>query len=182
MSWTINRQPQFRDQPKDQLPGLGLRAVHRQAGRLSSRSRCASAPARKSAWSGCITSACRRSRSRNWRSTAPTPCPVMMPYIDRVLHAARLRRPPEGCARGRGELRFPRSVRRDCRAIPSSRPNIPCAPAWRPCIRCLNVDRGVPEVWGSVYDIRDLLNATVQAARRQKGDGNGCEPARETRL
>ncbi len=25
----------------------------------------------------------------------------------------------------------------------------------------LNIDRGVPEVWGSVYDIRDLLNATV---------------------
>lgn len=25
----------------------------------------------------------------------------------------------------------------------------------------LDVDRGVPEVWGSVYDIRDLLNATV---------------------
>ena len=26
----------------------------------------------------------------------------------------------------------------------------------------LNVDRGVPEGWGSAYDIRDLLNATVQ--------------------
>ena len=26
----------------------------------------------------------------------------------------------------------------------------------------LDVDRGVPEVWGSVYDVRDLLNATVQ--------------------
>ena len=26
----------------------------------------------------------------------------------------------------------------------------------------LNVDRGVPEVWGSTYDVRDLLNATVQ--------------------
>lgn len=25
----------------------------------------------------------------------------------------------------------------------------------------LNVDRGVPEVWGSVYDLRDLLDATV---------------------
>ena len=25
-----------------------------------------------------------------------------------------------------------------------------------------HVDRGVPEVWGSVYDVRDLLNATVQ--------------------
>ena len=26
----------------------------------------------------------------------------------------------------------------------------------------LNVDRGVPEVWGSTYDLRDLINATVQ--------------------
>ena len=26
----------------------------------------------------------------------------------------------------------------------------------------MDIDRGVPEVWGSVYDIRDLLNATVQ--------------------
>ena len=26
----------------------------------------------------------------------------------------------------------------------------------------LDIDRGVPEVWGSTYDIRDLLNATVQ--------------------
>ena len=26
----------------------------------------------------------------------------------------------------------------------------------------LDIDRGVPEVWGSVYDIRDLLDATVK--------------------
>ena len=26
----------------------------------------------------------------------------------------------------------------------------------------LNVDRGVPEVWGSVFDIRALLDATVK--------------------
>ena len=26
----------------------------------------------------------------------------------------------------------------------------------------LGVDRGVPEGWGSVYDIRDLLDASVQ--------------------
>lgn len=25
----------------------------------------------------------------------------------------------------------------------------------------LNIDRGVPEVWGSTYDVRDLLHATV---------------------
>lgn len=26
----------------------------------------------------------------------------------------------------------------------------------------LDIDRGVPEVWGSTFDVRDLLNATVQ--------------------
>ena len=26
----------------------------------------------------------------------------------------------------------------------------------------LNINRGVPEVWGSVYDVRDLLKASVQ--------------------
>ena len=26
----------------------------------------------------------------------------------------------------------------------------------------LGVDRGVPEVWGSVYDIRELLDASVK--------------------
>jgi oleate hydratase len=25
----------------------------------------------------------------------------------------------------------------------------------------LDIDRGVPEVWGSTYDVRDLLHATV---------------------
>lgn len=26
----------------------------------------------------------------------------------------------------------------------------------------LNIDRGVPEVWGSTFDVRDLLNATIE--------------------
>ena len=25
----------------------------------------------------------------------------------------------------------------------------------------MEVDRGVPEVWGSIYDVRDLLKATI---------------------
>ena len=32
----------------------------------------------------------------------------------------------------------------------------------------LNIDRGVPEVWGSTYDIRDLLDATVKIRDGQK--------------
>ena len=32
----------------------------------------------------------------------------------------------------------------------------------------LNVDRAVPEVWGSVYDIRELLRATYYALDKVK--------------
>ena len=32
----------------------------------------------------------------------------------------------------------------------------------------LDIDRGVPEVWGSTYDVRDLLNATVKLRDGQK--------------
>jgi oleate hydratase len=32
----------------------------------------------------------------------------------------------------------------------------------------LHIDRGIPEVWGSTYDIRDLLNAFVQLGNGKK--------------
>ena len=32
----------------------------------------------------------------------------------------------------------------------------------------LNIDRGVPEVWGSAYDIRELLRATYYALDKKK--------------
>ena len=40
----------------------------------------------------------------------------------------------------------------------------------------LGVDRGVPEVWGSVYDVRALLDSSVQADGRQVPAG--CHAAR----
>lgn len=32
----------------------------------------------------------------------------------------------------------------------------------------MNIDRGVPEVWGSAYDIRELLRATYYAVDKKK--------------
>ena len=37
----------------------------------------------------------------------------------------------------------------------------------------LNVDRGVPEVWGSVYDVRDSAGRHREAPGRQEGHGHG---------
>ena len=41
----------------------------------TSKSPCGIAPARRSAWSGCIIWGSPKTRSRTWRSTVPTPCP-----------------------------------------------------------------------------------------------------------
>jgi oleate hydratase len=40
----------------------------------------------------------------------------------------------------------------------------------------LNIDRGIPEVWGSTYDIRDLLNATSTLSDGKKLTDISLEP------
>ena len=41
----------------------------------------------------------------------------------------------------------------------------------------LDIDRGVPEVWGSTYDVRDLINASVQLRDGRKLTELGLNPA-----
>ena len=43
-----------------------------------------------------------------------------------------------------------------------SQQNILYVLLWKLFMDCLGVDRGVPEVWGSVYDIRELLDSSVK--------------------
>mgnify|MGYP000273120500 CR=1 FL=1 len=75
LSWTLNRQQQFRDQPKDQLcvwvyglftdkPGDYIKKPMRDC---TGKEICME-------W--LYTSVCPRIRSRIWRPTAPTPCPA----------------------------------------------------------------------------------------------------------
>ena len=45
----------------------------------------------------------------------------------------------------------------------------------------LNVDRGVPEVWGSVYDIRCLLDATVKLRDGTQDHRHGDAARRQDR-
>ncbi len=44
----------------------------------------------------------------------------------------------------------------------------------------LNVDRGVPEVWGSTYDVRDLLHATIALRDGRPFDLDSLNPAVKT--
>ena len=161
MSWTLNRQQQFHDQPKNQLPASGSTRCSPISRATMSRSPCVTAPARKSAWSGCITSACRRTRSRSWRRSSANTVPVMMPYIDAFfMPRAKGDRPdivPKGAVNFAFLGQFAETARDTIFTTEYS-----MRTGMEAVYTLLNVDRGVPEVWGSTYDLRDLINATVQ--------------------
>ena len=61
---------------------MGVRSVPRQARQLCEEADAATAPARRSARSGCTTWACRPTRSRSLAKNHANTVPVMMPYID----------------------------------------------------------------------------------------------------
>nr|WP_252970166.1 oleate hydratase [Brevundimonas vancanneytii] len=73
LSWTVNRQPHFKKQPKDQVV-IWLYGLFATCRGITSRSRCRTAPARKSPRNGCITWVCRLRTSRSLQPREPTPC------------------------------------------------------------------------------------------------------------
>lgn len=123
-------------------------------------------------------------RSRTWQSIPPNTVPVMMPYIDAFFMPRAIEDRPKVVPDGAVNFAFlgqfaelPRdtiftteySMRTGMEAV----------------YTLLNVDRGVPEVWGSVFDIRALLDATVKLRDGKKATdmkmnprpGTGCKEA-----
>ena len=165
LSWTINRQPQFRNQPKDQLviwvyglfsdkPGDFVKKTDARVHRQGDLHGVAVSPRRAG-----------RTEIADLAEHSAKTVPVMMPYITAFLHAACARTTARTSCRTAPST-SPSSVSsRRPRAIRSSRPSIPSAPVWKPSTRLLDVDRGVPEVWGSTYDVRDLAERDSAALR-----------------
>ena len=160
LSWTLNRQQQFRDQPKDQLcvwvyglfPDKPGNYVKKPMQDCTGEEICEEwlyhmgVPTDKIA-----------DLAKNHANTVP----VMMPYIDAFFMPRSAGDRPDVVPDGAVNFAFlgqfaetPRdtiftteySMRTGMEAV----------------YTLLGVDRGVPEVWGSVYDVRNLLNATVK--------------------
>lgn len=87
--------------------------------------------------------------------------PVMMPYITAFfMPRTKGDRPqvvPEGCVNFAFLGQFADTVRDTVFTTEYS-----VRTAMEAVYTLLDVDRGVPEVWGSVYDVRALLDATVK--------------------
>ena len=160
LSWTLNRQQQFRDQPKDQLcvwvyglfsdkPGDFVKKPMREC---TGKEICME-------WLYHIGVPADQIEELATNSANTVPC--MMPYIDAFfMPRAAGDRPdvvPEGAVNFAFLGQFAETARDTIFTTEYS-----IRTGMEAVYTLLNVDRGVPEVWGSVYDIRCLLDATVK--------------------
>ena len=159
LSWTVNRQPQFRSQPKDQLvvwvyslftdkPGDFVKKPMRDCTGMEI---CEEWLYHMGVPAGEIA---------DMAATGANTVPCMMPYITAFfMPRSAGDRPavvPEGAVNFAFLGQFAETKRDTIFTTEYS-----IRTGMEAVYTLLNVDRGVPEVWGSVYDIRDLLNATV---------------------
>ena len=159
LSWTINRQPQYRSQPEGQVlvwlygmfsdrPGDYVRKPMRD---------CTGAEICEE-WLYHL--GVPEDQIEELATKSANTVPVMMPFASAYFQPREEGDRPEVVPEGSVNFAFignfaetPRdtvftteySIRTGMEAV----------------YTLLNVDRGVPEVWGSVYDLRDLLDATV---------------------
>ena len=166
LSWTINRQPQFRDQPKGQLlvwvyglfsdkPGDYVKKPMREC---TGKEICME-------WLYHL--GVPEDQIEELAANSANTIPCMMPYITAFfMPRAKGDRPdvvPEGAANFAFLGQFAETARDTIFTTEYS-----IRTGMEAVYTLLNIDRGVPEVWGSTYDVRDLLNATVKLRDGQK--------------
>ena len=160
MSWTINRQPQFRDQPKDHClvwvyslftdkPGDFVKKPMRDC---TGKEICME-------WLYHL--GVPEEQIGDLAENSANTVPVMMPYIDAFFmpraYGDRPKVVPDGSVNFAFLGQFAETPRDTIFTTEYS-----MRTGMEAVYTLLNVDRGVPEVWGSVYDVRDLLDATVK--------------------
>ena len=160
MSWTINRQPQFREQPRDHClvwvyslftdkPGDYIKKPMREC---TGKEICMEWLYHLGVPEESIEELAEHSANT---------VPVMMPYIDAFFmprnDTDRPRVVPEGAVNFAFLGQFAETARDTIFTTEYS-----MRTGMEAVYTLLDVDRGVPEVWGSTYDVRDLLDATVK--------------------
>ena len=160
LSWTFNRQPQFRSQPKGQLVGWIYGLFSDRPGNYV-----------KKAMRDCTG----KEICMEWLYHMGVPevlipelaensantIPCMMPYITAFfMPRAKGDRPlvvPDGAVNFAFLGQFAETTRDTIFTTEYS-----IRTGMEAVYTLLDIDRGVPEVWGSTYDIRELLKSTVE--------------------
>ena len=159
LSWTINRQPQFRNQSKDQLviwvyglfsdkPGDFVKKTMREC---SGKEICME-------WLYHLGVPVAEIADLAEHSAKTVP--VMMPYITAFFMPREKGDRPNVVPDGAVNFAFLGQFAETARdTIFTTEYSI--RTGMEAVYSLLDIDRGVPEVWGSTYDVRDLVNASV---------------------
>ena len=160
LSWTINRQPQFRTQPKDHcLVWVYTLFNDRPGDYIKKPMRDCTGKEICMEWLYHI--GVPENQIEELAENSANTVPVMMPYIDAFFmprnDADRPKVVPDGAVNFAFIGQFAETARDTIFTTEYS-----MRTGMEAVYTLLDVDRGVPEVWGSTYDVRDLLNATVK--------------------
>lgn len=159
MSWTINRQPQFHNQPKDKLV-VWVYALFsdKEGDYIKKPMRDCTGKEICAEWLYHLGVPLSEIDEMAKKSAKTVPC--MMPYITAFFMPREEGDRPDVVPQGAVNFAFLgqfAQTKRD--TIFTTEYSI--RTGMEAVYTLLNVDRGVPEVWGSTYDIRDLLHAAV---------------------
>ena len=159
LSWTINRQPQYRNQPKGQVliwlygmfsdrPGDFIKKSMRECTGMEI---CEE-------WLYHL--GVPEDQIEEMARTSANTVPVMMPFASAYFQPREEGDRPNVVPEGSVNFAFIGNFAETPRdTVFTTEYSI--RTAMEAVYTLLNVDRGVPEVWGSVYDVRDLLDSTV---------------------
>lgn len=166
LSWTINRQPQFRSQNKDTVL-VWLYALHTdtEGNYIKKAMRDCTGEEICQEWLYHI--GMDESKIKDYSENACNTTTCFMPYINAFFQPRRnVDRPkvvPEGAVNFAFIGQFAETPRDTIFTTEYS-----MRTGMESVYTLLNVDRGVPEVWGSQYDIRELLRAAYYAVDKKK--------------
>ncbi len=159
LSWTFNRQPQFRSQPKGQLVGWIYGLFSDKPGNYVKKA-MRECTGKEICMEWLYHMGVPEEQIPELAEHSANTVPCMMPYITAFFMPReagdRPKIVPDGAVNFAFIGQFAETVRD---TIFTSEYSI--RTGMEAVYTLLNVDRGVPEVWGSTYDIRDLLHATV---------------------
>ena len=166
LSWTINRQPQFRSQNEDTVL-VWLYALHTdtEGNYIKKAMRDCTGEEICQEWLYHI--GMDESKIKDYSENACNTTTCFMPYINAFFQPRKnVDRPkvvPEGAVNFAFIGQFAETPRDTIFTTEYS-----MRTGMESVYTLLNVDRGVPEVWGSQYDIRELLRAAYYAVDKKK--------------
>lgn len=174
LSWTFNRQPHFRSQPKGQLVGWVYALFTDKPGNFVKKPmRDCTGKEICMEWLYHIGVPENEIEEMAEKSANTVPC--MMPYITAFFMPREAGDRPDVIPAGSVNFaflgQFAETTRDTIFTIEYS-----VRTAMESVYTLLDIDRGVPEVWGSTYDVRDLLNATAKLGDGKKITEMELEP------